>query len=237
MIRTAIILVASIHLLRGAPTNHPNVLFIAVDDLNHWVGHLGRNAQAKTPNIDRLARKGVTFTRAYCAAPVCNPSRTALMSGMRPSTTGVYDNGIDWRPHVARRTNAQFALPQSTAITSREPARSITAAADRIDEWDDYCEAARASLKPQTGRSRRRRHQVSAPLDCDDIELGDYRIASWIIGQLEREARQAVLPGVRIAQAAHAVERAEEVLRHVPLESIQLPPSLTNDLADVPPAA
>ena len=70
----------------------PNVLFIAVDDLNHWVGHLGRNRQTKTPNLDRLAKMGVTFTNAHCAAPVCNPSRTALLSGMRPGSTGVYDN-------------------------------------------------------------------------------------------------------------------------------------------------
>jgi len=71
----------------------PNILFISVDDLNHWVGHLGRNSQTKTPNIDRLAKRGVTFTHAYCAAPVCNPSRAALLSGKRPSSTGVYDNG------------------------------------------------------------------------------------------------------------------------------------------------
>src|SRR5262245_63318997 len=79
----------------------PNVLFIAVDDLNHWVGHLGRNKQTKTPNIDRLARMGVTFTRAYCAAPVCNPSRAALMSGLRPGSTGVYDNGQPWQPVIS----------------------------------------------------------------------------------------------------------------------------------------
>ncbi len=56
----------------------PNVLFIAVDDLNHWVRHLGRNRQVITPNIDRLAARGVTFANAYCAAPICNPSRAAL---------------------------------------------------------------------------------------------------------------------------------------------------------------
>src|SRR5262245_46616433 len=78
-----------------------NVLFIAVDDLNHWVGHLGRNAQTKTPNIDRLAKMGVTFTRAYCAAPLCNPSRAALMSGLRPGSTGVYDNGQPWQPVIS----------------------------------------------------------------------------------------------------------------------------------------
>src|SRR5215203_2959057 len=74
----------------------PNVLFIAVDDLRDWVGYLGKNPQAVTPNIDKLAARGVAFTRSYCAAPVCNPSRAALMSGLRPSTTGVYENGNDW---------------------------------------------------------------------------------------------------------------------------------------------
>src|SRR5215208_5115630 len=76
----------------------PNVLFIAVDDLNHWVGYLGRNKQTATPNIDRLAARGVRFTHAYCAAPSCTPSRAALMSGLRPGTTGIYDNHNDWRP-------------------------------------------------------------------------------------------------------------------------------------------
>ena len=81
--------------------DRPNVLFIAVDDLNHWVGHLQRNPRTITPNLDRLADLGVSFSRAYCAAPACNPSRAALMSGMRPSTTGVYHNANDYRPHIA----------------------------------------------------------------------------------------------------------------------------------------
>src|SRR4051812_13257056 len=73
----------------AAKSGKPNVLFIAVDDLNHWVGYLGRNPQTITPNIDKLAARGLRFTRSYCAAPVCNPSRAALMSGLRPATTGV----------------------------------------------------------------------------------------------------------------------------------------------------
>src|SRR5438093_10276952 len=82
------------------PPAKPNVLFIAVDDLRDWVGYLGKNPQTITPNIDKLAARGLAFTRSYCAAPVCNPSRTALMSGLRPSTTGVYNNGNDWRAVV-----------------------------------------------------------------------------------------------------------------------------------------
>ena len=78
----------------GSPRERPNVLFIAVDDLNDWIGCLGGHPQAKTPNIDALAARGVNFTRAYCASPVCNPSRTALMTGLRSSSSGVYNNEI-----------------------------------------------------------------------------------------------------------------------------------------------
>src|SRR6476646_9310771 len=87
-----------------AADKKPNVLFIAVDDLNHWVGHLGRNKQAKTPNIDKLAARGVTFTRAYCNAPACNPSRTAIMTGLRPSTSAVYHNNENPWPRVGKVT-------------------------------------------------------------------------------------------------------------------------------------
>ena len=73
----------------------PNVLFIAVDDLNDWVGCLGGHPQAKTPNIDAFANQGVLFEEAYCAAPLCSPSRTAIMTGLRPSTTGIYGN-LNW---------------------------------------------------------------------------------------------------------------------------------------------
>ena len=74
--------------LAAADAKRPNVLFIAVDDLNHWVGYLHRNPQTITPNIDRLAKRGVRFTRSYCAAPVCNPSRTALMTRHAPLDHG-----------------------------------------------------------------------------------------------------------------------------------------------------
>lgn len=70
----------------------PNVLFIAVDDLNDWTGMLEGNAQARTPHMDTLASKGIVFTNAHCAAPCCGPSRAAIMSGIRPSTSGNYIN-------------------------------------------------------------------------------------------------------------------------------------------------
>ncbi|MFK7734417.1 MAG: sulfatase-like hydrolase/transferase [Pirellulaceae bacterium] len=71
----------------------PNVLLITIDDLNDWIGCLGGHPQALTPNIDRLAERGMLFTNAHCAAPACNPSRGALFSGLMPNTTGVWSNG------------------------------------------------------------------------------------------------------------------------------------------------
>jgi len=105
------LLVFAALLASGLAAEKPNVLFIAVDDLRDWVGYLHRNEQTRTPNIDRLARMGTAFTRSYRAAPVCNPSRAALMIGMRPSTTGVYNNNNDWRTVVTedKPLTTQFA--------------------------------------------------------------------------------------------------------------------------------
>ena len=70
----------------------PNVLFIAVDDLNDWIGCLGGHPQARTPNIDRLAASGLLFNNAHCDAPACNPSRTAVFTGFAPHRSGLYSN-------------------------------------------------------------------------------------------------------------------------------------------------
>ena len=71
-------------------SSKPNVLFLAIDDLNDWIGCLGGHPQVKTPNLDKLAARGTLFTNAHCQAPVCNPSRTSVLLGLRPSTTGIY---------------------------------------------------------------------------------------------------------------------------------------------------
>ena len=70
----------------------PNILFISIDDLNDWIGCLDGHPQAVTPNIDRLAASGVLFTNAHCSSPSCNPSRTAIMTGIPCYKSGLYDN-------------------------------------------------------------------------------------------------------------------------------------------------
>ena len=82
------------------PTSRPNVLLIAIDDLNDWVGCLAGHPQAATPNIDRLAASGTLFTNAHCQAPVCQPSRASLLTSTYPSSSGLYflNPGIDASP-------------------------------------------------------------------------------------------------------------------------------------------
>jgi arylsulfatase A-like enzyme len=93
-----------------AADSKPNVLFIAVDDLNDWVGCLGGHPQAQTPHLDRLAERGTLFTNAHCQAPLCNPSRTSMLTGLRPSTTGIY--ALEPWFRTVKRFEHHVALPQ-----------------------------------------------------------------------------------------------------------------------------
>src|SRR5512137_2866311 len=88
LVCAAFVASGSVPALAAAP--RPNILFIAIDDQNDWVGPLGGHPMAKTPNLDKLAARGTTFLNAHCNMPLCNPSRTSLMLGLRPTTTGIY---------------------------------------------------------------------------------------------------------------------------------------------------
>jgi arylsulfatase A-like enzyme len=93
-----------------ATAARPNVLFIAIDDQNDWIGVLGGHPQAKTPHIDALAARGTLFLNAHCQAPLCNPSRASLLTGLRPSTTGIH--GLSPGLRNVDTTKQRVTLPQ-----------------------------------------------------------------------------------------------------------------------------
>ena len=88
----------------------PNVLLISLDDQNDWVGPLGGHPHARTPCLDALAARGATFLNAHCQAPLCNPSRTSVLLGLRPAATGIYGLAPWFRTVDALRD--RVSLPQ-----------------------------------------------------------------------------------------------------------------------------
>lgn len=212
----------------------PNVLFIAVDDLNHWVGHLGRNDQTRTPNIDRLAARGVTFTRAYCAAPVCNPSRAALMSGLRPSTTGVYDNDNDWRTVIP----PEKCLPatfRGAGYVTLGAGKIYHGGLDRKEEWDEYMRGERKDPKPK-GENEGVGGIKFAPLDIKDEDLADYQIADWCIEKLNQKHEKPFFLTCGFHKPHMPWNVPQKWYDRFPLDSIKLPPHVEGDLKDLPPA-
>jgi arylsulfatase A-like enzyme len=224
-------LIACLATGRAAEALKPNILFIAVDDLNHWVGFMGRNPQTRTPNIDKLAARGVAFTRAYCAAPVCNPSRTAIMSGMRPSTTGVYDNGDDWRKVIPPKQTLPGVL-RTNGYYVAGAGKIYHGGFDRREEWEEYMKGAGGDPAPTGDRG------VGgikfAPLDCKDEDLADYRITSWVISKLKESHSKPFF----LACGLHKPHMPWNVPRKYfdlfPLDKIQLPPTHSGDLNDLP---
>ena len=175
----------------GAEWKSPNVLFIAVDDLNDWTGVLGGHPQSMTPNIDRLAARGVLFTNAHCAAPACNPSRAALMTGIPPYRSGVYHNSQPWRPAMP----GAITIPQYFLRHGYWTAGSGKIFHGRFPDpvsWDEYVPSKtrttfRDPLPPKTNiNGLNLAHFDWGPVPVPDSEMGDYKTVSWISGQLRR---------------------------------------------------
>ncbi len=123
-----------------ADTSRPNVLFMAVDDMNDWTALLkGYGGKVHTPNQERLARMGMSFFNAHTAAPVCCPSRTAVMLGKRPSSTGVYNNGQWWKPHIPDAVTIPACFrEQSYAVAGAGKIFHHTAGNNPPYQWDEY---------------------------------------------------------------------------------------------------
>lgn len=211
----------------------PNVLFIAVDDLNHWTGYLGRNPQARTPNIDRLARMGLQFTNSYCAAPVCNPSRAALLSGMRPSTTGVYDNNNDWRTVIGPEKTLPTAFRQAGYRTFGA-GKIYHGSYDRHSEWEDYLEDEGRDPKPKGDSGVG--GIAFAPLDCEDEDLREWKIVKYGIRKLQEKSDKPFFISLGLHKPHMPWNVPRKYYDIFPVDQIKLPPYREDDLKDIPPA-
>lgn len=216
----------------------PNVLFIAVDDLNHWVGHLGRNSQAKTPNIDRLAAMGVSFTNAHCAVPACEPSRCALMGGRRPWTTGCYKNGHRWKKYQkeGEGLSSQFLKAGYHVAGAGKIYHSMDF---HPSEWSEYMsKEGRHSNGPGVDKYDGFHVKKTFP-KLKDEDIIDWHTADYCIERIEGKAGDSSKPfflacGLYKPHLAFIAPR--KYYEDFPLESIELPPHLEGDLDDIPPS-
>ncbi len=240
-----------------AQNRRPNVLMIAMDDMNDWVGALGGHPQVRTPNLDRLASQGMLFTEAHTAAPICNPSRSALMTGVQPSNSGVYDNDQPWR--IA--SPAAVSLPQhfrENGYRTEGGGKLFHHGRGYNDprSWDNYFfwnPAARAnawhdnySFQPDPEPSKRPvtpmpsvswRNFDWAPLEVRDQEMPDFKLASWA-GDFLRSPQDRpffLAAGFFRPHIPWFVPRRYFDL--YPLDSIIVPTVKEDDLADLPPIA
>ena len=220
----------------AAAAARPNVLLICVDDLKPVLGCYGDKV-VKSPNIDRLAARGVVFERAYCNQAVCAPSRNALLTGLRPPTLGIYDLGTNFRKAAPERRDAAAALQERTAIAPRGWERFFTSAtaitrtrrrgACRTFRRRSIAYAlpesrAKQGLTREEALFRKCRTPENLPrgaayesADVPDDAYPDGKIADEAIRRLRAapgETGRAVLPRRRLPEAAPAVLCAEEVL-------------------------
>lgn len=231
----SMLLLLSLSASVGFAADRPNVLFIAIDDLNHWVGHLGRNPQTQTPNIDRLAAQGVTFTKSYCTAPACNPSRASLMSGMRPGTTGCYLNSQNWRPGISedKLLNSQFAAAGYRVFGA---GKIYHGAGDRGGHWDDYFPGSAPTKKDPSAKDEGVDGIAFYPLANTDEEMPDYQVVSYGLKKLEEPGDEPFFLAIGLVKPHMPFSVPKHWYERFPLQSIQLPPHRVDDLADVPPA-
>ena len=220
----------------------PNVLFIAVDDLNDWIGALGGHPQSVTPNIDRLVARGVLFTNAHCAAPACNPSRVALMTGIRPSTSGVYHNRDPWRK----------AMPEAVTLPQHFIAHGYTAIGSgkiyhgRFPDppsWDEYWPS-KTKQRPNDPLPPKRpvngipntAHFDWGPVDVSDEQMGDAQVADWVIEQLGKQHDKPFFLACGFFRPHLPWYVPRKYFDQHPLGAIKLPKVLETDLDDIPAA-
>ena len=232
-------------LAQTRPFARPNVLFIAVDDLRNWLGCYG-DQQAKTPHMDRLAARGVRFDRAYCGAPLCNPTRTSLITGIRPAVTGVYQNNVKWSDAVPDAMTIPLLFKQNGYYVSG--AGKITHANSvRPSDWHDFgpvqdqYEGGEDVGNDPVGRKAQKGDTVlgkfswHAVPNANEASLIDYRITSYIVERLRQRRDKPFFLACGIHRPHVPWNVPQQYFDMYPLDKVRQPTINPHDLDDVGP--
>jgi len=235
----------------------PNILFIAIDDMNDWIGPLGGLGDLpKTPNLDRLARQSVTFTNAHCASPACSPSRLSIMSGIQPSRSGKMCNewydGPGWRKEAIFsdiETIEQFfrnrgyeTLAGGKIYHTLAPPWTTLNHADP-DGWDYYfpsiygpipyqVRAPEEVIRPEHFKGARHPWFTWGPVNVDDTKMADCQVVDWARYELSRKHEKPLYLACGIFRPHMPWEVPQKYFDLYPLEEL---PDLVideNDLED-----
>jgi iduronate 2-sulfatase len=231
----------------GQPARRPNVIFIAVDDLRNDLGCYG-HPQAQTPNIDRLARRGVRFDRAYCQYPVCNPSRASLLTGLRPDRTGVLDNNTNFRTKLPR----VVTLPQLfrrhgyfTASLGKIFHRGLTMEDSRAEMDDqlswDVAHYFQATARGNIGEGRnltggRLEWCRWLAAEGDDEDQPDGQIAREAIKLLEQRGDQPFFLAIGFHKPHDPFNAPKKYFDLYPLDKLELPRDAAERSPELPAA-
>lgn len=225
--------------LRQAP-GKPNILLIAVDDLNDWIGCMDGHPQAKTPNMDRLAKRGVLFNNAHCQSPVCNPSRASLMTGLYPETTGIYFLNPEIRG--SKVANAAEIMPMRFEREAYQVAGAGKLFHHLENEryFSDYGGGFGGfGPLPDKKISSFPGHPLwdwGAYPESDE-QMTDHKLADWAVERLERDYEQPFFLALGFVTPHVPQFAPQKWLDLFPLESVQLPRVLENDVEDLSPYA
>jgi len=217
-------------------TERPNVLFIAIDDLNDWIGCMGGHPQVKTPNLDKLAARGTVFLNSHCQSPLCNPSRTSVLTGLRPSTTGIYSLQPAFRTIPKYRN--YLSMPKAFQASGY-----ATSSCGKIYHGPAGNGEFEMVGKPRgNSKSRPKNRLASVPttrLDWgiwppEDSDQRDFHTAEWAIEQLQENPQKSFFLAVGFLKPHVPLYASKKWFDLYPEESLILPPIKRDDRKDTP---
>jgi arylsulfatase A-like enzyme len=243
IIATAILIASIVSVVGASPREtRPNVLMIIVDDLNDWTGHLKGHPQTKTPNIDRLAARSVSFTNAHCSAPLCGPSRTSMWSGLYPHNTGVYGHIHDGDLGKVKAMKGRQFLPQFFKSKGYKTlgVGKIFHITDgkQFDEYGGIFERMgpkppqRLSYDPSKfGKGSTQTDWGAYPEKSSDMP--DHKIAKWSVGKLQEKHTEPFFMTVGFVRPHVPWHVPAEWFKPFPVKDTKLPPLKDDDLTDI----